>query len=256
MATFNGVLYIKDQLSSILPQLGPEDEIIISDDNSTDDTVGIIKSFNDPRIQLYISNFRSPILNFEFALSKCKGDLIFLSDQDDLWNGCKVQRVSELLEKYDLVVTDCQIIDENGQVTHDSFFKLRQSGKGLIKNFLKNSYLGCCMAMKKQIIEKASPFPKAIPMHDIWIGMIGELFGVTYFCNEKLAKYRRHGKNKTVTTEKKSEYNLYQKMMLRWNLGLCLIMRYSALKFGEKLNFLNKFFLSNQCKKNHKRSDP
>lgn len=235
ITTCNGAPYLRDQLNSILPQLGPDDEIIISDDNSTDDTVSIIKSINSSKIKLFINNFCSPILNFEFALSKCKGDIIFLSDQDDLWNDNKVIKIIPLLEKYDLVVTDCQIIDENGQIVHDSYFQLSQSGRGLIKNFIKNSYLGCCMAMKRQIVEKAFPFPKKIPMHDIWIGMIGELFGKTYFCNDKLVQYRRHGKNITFTSEK-SKNTFFQKMILRWDLGSCLIKRYLALKIEKIFN--------------------
>ena len=233
MATYNGASFIKDQLDSILPQLGPQDELIISDDNSADKTLNIIKNFNDPRIKLFRNNFRSPIFNFEFALGMCEGDLIFLSDQDDLWEPDKVIKVSELLKKYDLVVTDCCVIDYQGAVTHDSFYDLRGSGEGLLKNFFKNSYLGCCMAMKRQIIEKSLPFPKRIPMHDIWIGMIGELFGSTYFCSQKLVKYRRHGGNKTFTAEI-SPYSLYRKGLWRGSLFVCLLTRCTALTFGRK----------------------
>ena len=224
MATYNGTPYIEAQLASILPQLGPEDEIIISDDNSTDDTIDIINGFNDIRIKLFRNHFRNTIFNFEFALRMCKGDLIFLSDQDDLWDPNKLEILTNLLKSYDLVVSDCQIIDENGMPIHESFFNLRHSGKGVIKNFLKNSYLGCCMAMNKKIIEKALPFPKRIPMHDIWIGMIGELFGNIYFCSDKLVRYRRHGKNKTFTAEE-SQNSLFKKITLRWNLSICLIAR-------------------------------
>jgi glycosyltransferase involved in cell wall biosynthesis len=228
MATYNGAAHIRDQIASILPQLGPLDELIISDDDSADETLDIIKSYSDPRVRIYHNHFRDPIFNFEFALNRCTGDLIFLADQDDLWNFNKIEIVSSLLKNYDLVVTDCQIIDEHGCVLHDSFFDIRHSGRGLIKNFMKNSYLGCCMAMKKQIIEKALPFPKWIPMHDIWIGMIGELYGKTYFCNEKLVKYRRHGKNKTFTAEK-SQNSFIKKIILRSKLSACLLLRYVAL---------------------------
>jgi glycosyltransferase involved in cell wall biosynthesis len=233
MATYNGATYIEDQIASILLQLGPADELIISDDKSTDETVKIIESCGDNRIKIYHNHFRNPIFNFEFALNMSKGDLIFLSDQDDLWDPDKVERVSGLLKTYDLVVTDSQIIDEHGILVHDSFFDIRHSGTGLIKNFLKNSYLGCCMAMKRHIVKKSLPFPKGIPMHDIWIGMIGELFGNPFFCNEKLVKYRRHGENKTFTAET-SPNSLYRKSLLRWSLFFCLLKRYTALNFGRK----------------------
>lgn len=86
MPTYNGEKFIRIQLESILSQLGNDDEIVISDDSSTDKTVEITKSFNDSRIHLLENNtFHSPIYNLENALKNAKGDFIFLSDQDDEW---------------------------------------------------------------------------------------------------------------------------------------------------------------------------
>ena len=85
MATYNGEKYIKEQIDSILSEIKENDEIVISDDNSTDCTVEIIKSYNDDRIKLYHSNARNFKKNFENARNKAKGDIIFLSDQDDVW---------------------------------------------------------------------------------------------------------------------------------------------------------------------------
>ena len=92
MATHNGGKYIKEQIDSILVQISNEDELIISDDSSTDDTVEIIKKIKDKRIKLFENNkFFSPNLNFENALLHSKGDIIFLSDQDDIWKKDKVK---------------------------------------------------------------------------------------------------------------------------------------------------------------------
>ena len=86
MATYNGEKYIAAQIISILAQIGPDDELIISDDGSTDKTVEIIKTFRDPRIKLYQDHvFRDPIKNFQHALTKSSGRYIFLADQDDVW---------------------------------------------------------------------------------------------------------------------------------------------------------------------------
>ena len=92
IATYNGSKYIKEQIDSILPQLDECDEIIVSDDSSTDNTLSILKSYHDRRIIIFTNQkFNSPIYNFENALKHAKGDIIFLSDQDDIWEFNKVQ---------------------------------------------------------------------------------------------------------------------------------------------------------------------
>jgi len=226
MATYNGEKYIYAQLNSILKQLSENDEVIVSDDSSTDRTVEIIKSFKDERIRLYEHNhFYSPTLNFENALKKASGDIIFLSDQDDIWLDNKVEVIAKLLHSYDLVVSDCVLIDENETVLNESFFELRGSRSGIIHNFIKNSYIGCCMTFNRRILEKALPFPKDIPIHDGWFGLIGETFGHTYFCDEKLVKYRRHSTNASPTSER-SPNSLLKKIKIRLSLFLNLIRRY------------------------------
>ncbi len=82
MATHNGGRYLRQQLESILRQLGPDDEVVISDDSSTDNTLAIINCFADPRICTLTNNtFSSPIFNFENALKHATGEIIVLSDQ-------------------------------------------------------------------------------------------------------------------------------------------------------------------------------
>src|SRR5688500_13094934 len=93
MATKNGATFIKEQLDSILPQLATDDEIIISDDCSGDDTLTVIRAFQDPRIRLLESSSEKGITrNFESSLNASKGDYIFLADQDDVWLPGKVNR--------------------------------------------------------------------------------------------------------------------------------------------------------------------
>jgi len=226
MATYNGEKYICAQLGSILKQLSENDEVVISDDSSTDRTLEVIKSFKDKRIQLYEHNhFLSPTWNFENALKRASGDIIFLSDQDDIWLHNKVEVMAKLLLSYDLVVSDCVVVNEAGEVIADSFFKLRGSKPGLLSNLIKNSFLGCCVAFNRKIMQKALPFPKNIPMHDMWIGMIGELFGKTYFCEEKLVKYRRHDNNASQTLEG-STHSLVKKFQIRTALAYNALKRY------------------------------
>ena len=235
MATYNGEKYIAVQLESILKQLSENDEVVISDDSSTDNTIDIIKNFKDKRMQLYEHNhFYGPVFNFENALKKASGNIIFLSDQDDIWLDDKVTVMTKLLLSYDLVVSDCILINESGAVLNDSFFELRGSKSGVIHNLIKNSYIGCCMAFNREILEKALPFPKTMPMHDMWIGIIGQLFGKTYFCKEKLVKYRRHNDNVSQTSGK-SINSLTKKIQIRTILAYNALKRYMELRERKKL---------------------
>jgi len=193
MASYNGERFIKEQITSILTQLGTNDELIVSDDESTDTTCCIVKSFDDPRIRLINNpNPGNPVRNFEHALFHARGTYIFLSDQDDIWVENKLTVQSRLLDDFDLVVSDCRLVDEFDVTLADSFFSQHSSGPGFFKNLYRNSFLGCCMAFRRSILEKALPFPPSIAMHDIWIGLISELCGTTHFCPEKLVRYRRH----------------------------------------------------------------
>lgn len=227
IATYNGEKYIKEQLDSILTQLDKSDEIIISDDSSTDRTIEIIQSYSDKRIKLYENKkFKSPIFNFENSLTYATGDYIFLSDQDDIWMSNKVETIKEFLVNFDLVLSDANIIDSKGNAMDESFYKINGSKKGLVKNIIKNSYLGCTMAFNRKILEKSLPFPKAIPMHDWWIGLVAEVYGKTCFIDEKLINYRRHGSNASPTGEK-SHYSFFKKISFRLALIKALILKYT-----------------------------
>ncbi|WP_455601589.1 glycosyltransferase family 2 protein [Bacteroides rodentium] len=196
IATYNGGKYLKEQLDSILSQLNDGDEIIVSDDSSTDNTLEIVDSYQDKRIKVLPNQkFHSPIFNFENALQYANGDYIFLSDQDDVWLPSKVKQMVAALEAYDLVVSNCKIVDGNLHVIKESFFAERKSGNGFWRNLIRNSYLGCCMAFKREILKYVLPFPKKIAMHDIWIGLSVELRGKALFMTEPLMLYRRHGGN-------------------------------------------------------------
>ncbi len=200
MATYNGEKFVRSQLNSIICQLDVADEVIISDDNSSDNTVDIIKSFKDNRIRIIENKSnKGPKSNFEMALSQAANQYVILSDQDDVWLPHKVTTLVKLLSNYDLIVHDCDVINAFGVELHNSFFTLRGSKAGFWRNIIKNSYIGCCMAFKREILLYALPFPDTIHMHDWWIGLLVEGKGSTYFCEEKLIHYVRHGGNASPT---------------------------------------------------------
>lgn len=205
MATFNGEKFIKAQVQSIIKQLSDADEIIISDDGSTDETINIISAFSDPRIRL-VHHDSSPFTaakpsrsyqvtkNFENALRYATGDYIFLSDQDDVWEDDKVEGCILLFKdkKCNLIVHDATVVDESGRVIAPSYFELVKSQTGFFKNIIKNSYLGCCMVFDRSILLQSLPFPNNLIAHDIWIGLTAERNGKVAFLEKKLIRYQRH----------------------------------------------------------------
>lgn len=218
IATYNGEKYIFQQLESILSQIGDSDEIIISDDSSSDRTLEIVKSFEDQRIKIFENQtFKNPIFNFENALIHSKGEFIFLSDQDDIWQEQKVEKMLLSLQDADMVLSDCSFIDAENRVILDSYFKLVKSGPGVLRNLRKNSYFGCCMGFRRKILKKALPFPKDIPMHDIWLGFVSDLFFRVVFLDEKLTLYRKHSNNASIASDVVSNLNLYTKLKFRVN---------------------------------------
>jgi glycosyltransferase involved in cell wall biosynthesis len=231
VATFNGQAFIQEQLISILNQLSAFDEVVISDDCSSDNTIKIIQSIKDPRIKILSScNKLGIVKNFERVLFNASGDYLFLCDQDDIWLPNKVEKCMLALRESLLVVCDCRVVDKELNELYPSFFKLRQSGKGLIKNLLKNSYLGCCMAFRKELLSQALPIPASAPMHDMWLGLIANCTGKVVFLYEPLVLYRRHGDNASPTAQK-STFTLFQKISYRIKLLFLIATRLLSLVF-------------------------
>jgi glycosyltransferase involved in cell wall biosynthesis len=225
MACYNGSKYIGRQISSILEQLNDGDELIISDDNSSDDTLNIVKLFNDNRIKIITNTGKpGPVHNFENALRIATGDIIFLADQDDKWMPGKIDTHLFYHKQYDLVISDAVVVDENENVIYRSFFETRGCKPGLRNNLLKNSYVGCAMSFSSAILNKALPFPDYIHMHDWWIGLIAEVFGEPKFCNEQMMYYVRHSTNASPTLAN-SGYSIFKRAKHRLQLAYGLVMR-------------------------------
>ena len=220
LAAYNGEKYITEQLNSILRQLGPEDEIIISDDGSSDRTHELIAGFCSAQIKVFQNPGKGVISNIENAIRNTSGDIIFLCDQDDVWLPDKVSIIKKRFSesRAHLVVSDAYIVNENLEVLEDSFFKLMNSGSGFFKNFVKNTFIGCCIAFKKELKDIVLPFPQNIPMHDSWIGLLAELKGEVLFIPEKLIYYRRHGDNATVLKRDSLKQSLIWRRNLAWEL--------------------------------------
>lgn len=219
VATYNGEKFIREQIDSILCQLSSDDEIIVSDDGSTDGTIVIINCIGDKRIRIIEGPRKhSPTFNFENALKEAKGDYIFLADQDDVWKTNKVEVCMKWLQKYDCVVSDAEVTDSNLNPLYPSLYAIMQVRQGHIYNTVwKNGYTGCCMAFRRNILEVSLPFPKDIPMHDIWIGNVAAYKYNVKFIPDKLILFRRH-KETISCNGKGSKYSIWQQMKFRWSI--------------------------------------
>jgi glycosyltransferase involved in cell wall biosynthesis len=228
MASYNGERFISLQLQTILSQLLPSDEIIISDDSSTDKTVEIIETIGDSRIRLFTrQTFHSPIYNFEHALKQATGEVIFLSDQDDEWVDGWVTTALAVLRDVSLVVCDADMIDTCGELRPPSEGTLYPGGArkpGVMQNLYRNGYMGCCCAFRREILEVALPFPRDLPWHDWWIGLVSDAFFSTRFIQDKMIRYRRHGNNASPTGEG-SSFTLWHKVRMRMRIVTALTRR-------------------------------
>ena len=219
IATYNGERYIRQQIESIVCQLNVDDEIIVSDDGSTDGTLDIVKGIGDKRIKIIEGPGRkSPILNFECALKASKGDFIFLSDQDDVWKPDKVEICMKWLKTYHCVVSDAEVTDNRLKPLYPSLYDIMQVRQGRIYNTIwKNGYTGCCMAFRRNVLEASLPFPKNIPMHDIWVGNVAAYKYNVIFIPDRLIHFRRH-ENTISCNGKGSKFTIWQQMKFRLNI--------------------------------------
>ena len=227
MATYNGEKYIKEQIDSILCQLAQEDELIISDDHSTDNTLEFIKSLNDSRIKIIMNHLeRGYTKNFENAINHAIGDIIFLADQDDVWCENKVELMLKELQNATLVISDTKVVDGDLNILKDSHFSEYGVKVGFLHNFIKTRYIGACMAFKRELLDKAMPFPKnqKLCAHDYWIALVGEAYYKVSLVEQPLMLYRRHGNN-ALTGGNGSPRSLAMKLKTRSYCAFQLITR-------------------------------
>lgn len=238
MATYNGEKFIKTQLESILFQINDNDEIIISDNGSTDRTLEIVRNFGDKRIKIYncppyytgkISyekKLRNIYFNFKNAFNKSTGDYIFLSDQDDIWEKFKYTEVLKILDHNNMVIHNCKIFSNDINNNKDFFEVINFNKLSFFKILKDNPFLGCCMSFKKNIGEVAFSGNRAVIPHDTWLALVAYVLNSNKICitNKSLLKYRVHSMNNSYIT--KSNNSLFFKIKYRIqiiiNLMICM----------------------------------
>ena len=228
LATYNGSKYIKQQLDSFKNQTRIPDEIIICDDGSSDNTITIIESYIKENSELNIILYKNEYnlgysANFYKAANLSTGDVIFFSDQDDIWNKDKILKVSAYFENYaniGALLCNYTLIDENSNFINNkkgyAFFK-RAFGlykfSDLVKTF---SCGGLNLAVRKEYIHKYSQYILDRNLsHDVPLGIILSSIKKLYFLDEVLVYHRVHNNNVTRPSNSLSDRILNYKKQLK-----------------------------------------
>lgn len=195
MATYEGAQYLEEQLNSLATQSRLPDELLVSDDGSQDETCELVRAFavSAPfpvRLLEHDSNV-GYCRNFERGLEAADGDLVALADQDDSWLPNKLAEVERAFlrsEGVQLLLNDAELADDT----------LRPTGLGLRAQIARSGggqeefITGCCMTVRKPLLELALPIPPAFEAHDQWLALVARRCGVKRVLASTLQLYRRH----------------------------------------------------------------
>lgn len=205
LPVYNGGMYLREQLDSILLQLEPQDELVIAYQNSQDNSMVILEEFQqrDSRVHIVHNPTGGITSNFNLAISRCSGDYIFLSDQDDAWAMEKRMRCVTALRESGahLVIHNAVHTDANLSPQEKTFFDIYPIGPGKWRNIKKPRMSGCCMAFTKEFQKKLLPIPE-IYGYDQWVAVLAEFSGQIVYLNDVLLLHRLHGENSTSTTRR------------------------------------------------------
>lgn len=200
MATYNGAKYIQEQLQSFVGQTRQPDELIITDDCSTDQTEDIVREF--AKIAPFSVEFHRNEKNlgycgnFNAALMKTTGDLVFLSDQDDVWLPDKIEHMVSLAERNPealVLMNDAVLTD--GELNEVGLTKI-----GQIKSAgfpMRSFVMGCCCAIRRDLLDICLPIADGYKGHDNWLVFFAEGLDAKLIEEKSLQYYRRHESNES-----------------------------------------------------------
>lgn len=199
LCTYNGARYLREQLETVLAQTHRSIEIVAVDDASTDSTLAILREYEARHACLrVIANttnlgFRR---NFERAMSLCTGELIAPCDQDDSWSPDKLSTLLAALGDRALVYCDSELVDEQarplGLAMSDVFRMISTDDPAIF--VAGNCVSGHAMLFRTQLLRHAFPVPDCF-FHDWWLAAVAASRGGVGYCDRKLVKHRRHGRN-------------------------------------------------------------
>ena len=209
MSTYNGGAYLRRQLDSVLCQSVPEFVLLVRDDGSSDDTLAILQSYDDPRIRILTGENLGPSGSF-FALleeaRKMGAEHVFFCDQDDIWLPNKLEVLLEEIRALPagpaLVFSDFAMIDGEDAITGDSYAAMAQLRIPADGNFfpklLAQPYIfGCASVLNRALLDLIATPPAGVEMYDCWIGLVCAIFGRVKYLPKATLQHRFHSSNAT-----------------------------------------------------------
>lgn len=200
LASYNGEQYIGEQLNSVLPFLSDMDELIVSDDGSTDATLEIVHSCLAKKTKKFKAHViegpgRGVQNNYFHALWYASSDIVCFCDQDDVWYPNKIAAVKAFFlnnSDINVLLHDARLIDSNGSVLEDSLLMLRNYQNGYFRNIIRSGYYGCCMAVRRQFLLEYLDGMSSCPAYDQYFGLLGEKRKTSSVINVPLIDHRMH----------------------------------------------------------------
>jgi len=211
LATFNGSAFLKEQLESYLSQTLLPAELAVADDGSTDDTLEIIKSFSQDApfpVRLILNKVnQGPVVTFAKAITACNGDLIALSDQDDIWLPTKLERMSRLFKedaKLGAAFCNAELVDaqlesqrrDMWDLMHLTSVRCKQVAEGDTLPVLLHRYSvqGSALMLRANLVRSMLPIPAGWH-YDAWLAVVAAAESKLIGIPECLQKYRQHEAN-------------------------------------------------------------
>ena len=209
LCTFNGEAFLEEQLESYLSQTRVPDELVVRDDDSTDRTLSILRAFAARApfpVRLIEGTQRLGYAhNFEAVAGLCTGEIIALSDQDDVWQQSKLERLEAALAGGALFAfSDALLVDSALRPLGSTIWgslgfgaKLQRQTRigGASSPLLRTTYVtGATCAFRANLLRLARPF--SLPFwHDAWLASLAAAVGRVVPVPEALILYRQHGRN-------------------------------------------------------------
>lgn len=233
MCTYNGARYLPEQLQSIAAQTHSPFELVVCDDGSSDHTTHIVNEFAATvsfPVHLHVNEQRlGSTRNFERAIGLCEGDVIALSDQDDIWLPEKLSLIADCLQRLPgvgLVFTDAEVIDEKGhpvgyclweQLSVSKAERERLQKAEGVNDLLQGATItGATMAFRARFRELFLPIPSDLPLiHDAWIAILVAAVSDVLPMSAPLIRYRQHGDQQVGARQRRTGKSGFREAMRR-----------------------------------------
>jgi len=247
LCTYNGEAHLAEQLDTLVTQTYQHIEIIVVDDGSTDSTYAILEGYaaKYPTFRLFKNDTNLGfIANFERAVKLCRGDLVALCDQDDVWDLRKIELQVSAIQDNVFIYHDSEFIHEDGTSMNKKMSGLMNLYRGddPLAFLFANCVSGHTILMKRALLDAALPLKKGF-FHDWWLAYVATNIGKIDFIPQALVKYRQHDKSETNILQLEREKDNYKLSSIeKYENTLNWLANCRAFKHNRNPGLIEKFY--------------